>query len=86
MPRPIPPHPRCRHVIHAYFRELAQRFTEGFDPALSVSAEPEELTPPAGYFSIATLDSTPVGCGALKITDGGYGEIKRMWVAPAARG
>lgn len=81
-----PASPEAQACIHAYFQELAQRFTEGFDPALSVSAEPEELTPPSGYFHIATLDSTPVGCGGVKIADGGYGEIKRMWVAPAARG
>jgi ribosomal protein S18 acetylase RimI-like enzyme len=27
-----------------------------------------------------------VGCGALKITGGRIGEIKRMWTAPYARG
>lgn len=72
--------------IGAYFRELQERFDEGFDPALSVSANPEELVPPSGWFLIARLDGVPIGCVALKIKGGGYGEIKRMWVARSARG
>jgi GNAT superfamily N-acetyltransferase len=72
--------------ILAYFRELRERFEQGFDPGLSVSANPEELKPPAGWFLVARLEGVPVGCGALKIKDGGYGEIKRMWVSPSARG
>jgi len=75
----------AQSCIQAYFCELAERFEEGFDPARSVSAAPEELVPPAGWLLVARLDGTAVGCGALKIHDG-YAEIKRMWVAPAARG
>lgn len=76
----------ARSCIAAYFDELQERFDEGFDPALTVSAHPEELVPPRGQFVIARLDDVAVGCGALKITDGGYGELKRMWVSPSARG
>jgi len=72
--------------IEAYFRELEQRFETGFDPALSISADPAELVPPAGWFLVARLDGQPVGCGALKVTGRKRGEIKRMWVAPQARG
>ena len=71
--------------LRTYFGELQDRFDEGFDPALTVSAHSDELVPPAGGFLIARLDDAPVGCGAVKIKDG-IGEIKRMWVAPAARG
>ncbi len=31
-------------------------------------------------------DTLPIGCVGLKGTDHGYAEIKRLWVAPAARG
>lgn len=72
--------------LQAYFAELQDRFDEGFDPGLSVSADPEELIPPRGVFLLATRGETVVGCGALKIQDSGYGEIKRMWVASSARG
>ncbi|TAN27380.1 MAG: MarR family transcriptional regulator [Castellaniella sp.] len=75
----------ARACIQAYFRELQERFDAGFDPGLSVSAEPEELVPPLGWLLVARLDGEPVGCGALKIKQGRYGEIKRMWVAPSAR-
>ena len=69
-----------------YFRELAQRFETGFDPAKSISAETRDLTPPAGVLIIARLDGRPIGCGALKVKDRDIGEIKRMWVSPDARG
>lgn len=76
----------ARLCIEAYFRELQERFDTGFDPARTVSANPEELVPPAGRFLIARLDGRPVGCGGLKKTGRKLGEIKRMWVAPDARG
>ncbi|HET8597647.1 MAG TPA: GNAT family N-acetyltransferase [Castellaniella sp.] len=73
--------------IAAYFRELQACFDEGFDPGQTVSATPEELVPPAGCLLIARRDGEAIGCGALKIQAAeGYGEIKRMWVSPAARG
>jgi len=39
-----------------------------------------------GLFVVARLDGAPVGCGALKMTEGGVGEIKRMWTDVEARG
>jgi DNA-binding MarR family transcriptional regulator/GNAT superfamily N-acetyltransferase len=81
-----PDSPVARACLDAYFRELAERFESGFDPAATISARPEELTPPAGSFIVAYLDGEPIGCGALKVKDAAIGEIKRMWVAPPARG
>ncbi|HEY7638873.1 MAG TPA: GNAT family N-acetyltransferase [Steroidobacteraceae bacterium] len=72
--------------LRQYYTELARRFDSGFDPALSISASAAELTPPAGYFVIARNALQPVGCGALKVKDGGVGEIKRMWVDASMRG
>ena len=43
------------------------------------------MTPPAGYLLVARLDEQPIGCGGL-IIQGTGGEIKRLWVAEAARG
>ncbi len=81
-----PRRPEGRFCLQAYFGELSRRFDGGFDPALSISADDDELTPPAGLLLVATLHGEPVGCGALKFHDGAPAEIKRMWVAPAARG
>jgi GNAT superfamily N-acetyltransferase/DNA-binding MarR family transcriptional regulator len=72
--------------LRRYFQELSKRFDGGFNPAKSNPARDGEMTPPAGYFVVARLDGHPVGCGALKIGDGGAGEIKRMWTKPSARG
>jgi len=80
--------PRSRAAqscIARYFEELAARFEAGFDPTLSIPVAAEELTPPRGCFILATLHGEPVGCGALRC-HAACGEIKRMWVAPSARG
>jgi DNA-binding MarR family transcriptional regulator/ribosomal protein S18 acetylase RimI-like enzyme len=85
--RPCPPgDPDARTCLRAYFAELADRFEAGFDPARSIPAGDAELTPPAGLLLVATLHAEPVGCGALKLHGDGPAEIKRMWVAPSARG
>jgi DNA-binding MarR family transcriptional regulator/GNAT superfamily N-acetyltransferase len=72
--------------IEQYFSENARRFDAGFDPARTISAKPDELTPPAGIFIVARLGGRPIGCGGLKVKDRNIGEIKRMWVSPDARG
>jgi DNA-binding MarR family transcriptional regulator/GNAT superfamily N-acetyltransferase len=75
----------ARECLEHYFEEIAGRFEGGFDQARSLPAEPERMTPPRGYFLMATLDGEPVGCGAMKCyADWGY--IKRMWVKQSARG
>ena len=81
-----PRHPDARACLQAYFSELSQRFDGGFDPARSISADDAELTPPTGLLLVATWHGEPVGCGAVKFHPGAPAEIKRMWVAPAARG
>lgn len=75
-----------RSCLRAYFDELARRFEAGYDPSKGVSASDEEMTSPTGLFLLATLHDEPVGCGALKFHQGAPAEIKRMWVAPSARG
>lgn len=72
--------------ISQYFVELNARFDAGFDPSRSISADADELVPPAGELLIARLREQPVGCGALKFHPNAPAELKRMWVAPEARG
>jgi ribosomal protein S18 acetylase RimI-like enzyme len=81
-----PADPAARACLRAYVEELGRRFDAGFDPARSLPAADQEMTPPAGVFLVATLHSEAVGCGGLKFHDGAPAEVKRMWVAPAARG
>src|SRR4051794_6219275 len=81
-----PRHPDARRCVQAYFAELDRRSETGFDPDAGISAEPDELTPPAGAFLVAYLHGEAVGCGAVKHKPDTPAEIKRMWVADSARG
>ena len=81
-----PTHPDARRCIEAYFAELDRRSESGFDPTAGISAEPDELRPPAGVLLVAHLGAEPVGCGALKHHSDAPSEIKRMWVAESVRG
>lgn len=82
-----PGSPDARACVEAYIRELGERFEEGFDPGNgNPTPDDEALTPPAGCFLLARLDGRAVGCGALRRLSPGVGEIKRMWIAPRARG
>ncbi len=47
---------------------------------------PELFTPPAGAFVVAAEDGAAVGCGGLARLDAVTGEVRRMYVAPEARG
>jgi DNA-binding MarR family transcriptional regulator/GNAT superfamily N-acetyltransferase len=76
----------ARFCLESYFAELNTRFDAGFDPAVSVVADPAELTAPQGVLLVARLRGEPIGNGALRFHGEEWAEIKRMWVAEAARG
>ena len=81
-----PRHPDARACLRAYFSELSRRFDGGFDPARSISADDEELTPPeaccwsppgtaspwgaAPSSSTATGRSRSSGCGSPRPSAG----------------
>ena len=46
----------------------------------------EELSKPHVHFLGAFEDEHTLGCGAVKLLDAGYGEIKRVYVKSCARG
>lgn len=74
----------AKRCVAAYYKELDQRFDGGFDPGNGgYSGKPVNTV---GVFLIARLHGRAVGCGALKLLDVSTAEIKRMWVAPEARG
>ena len=76
-----PAGPEAQLCLSAYFSELDRRFPGGFDPG--PPADPARYRPPLGAFLIASRDGQPLGCVALSIPDD---EVKRLWIAPEARG
>jgi DNA-binding MarR family transcriptional regulator/GNAT superfamily N-acetyltransferase len=76
----------ARQCLAKYFDELAARFEEGFDPGKGNATTEDDFIAPRGSFVITRLDGNPVGCGALRMIDAETAEVKRMWVAPSARG
>jgi DNA-binding MarR family transcriptional regulator len=78
--------PEARYCLGEYYAELARRFKQGFDVALSRDPDAKDMIRPRGVFVVAMSDTLPVGCVALKGGAGEIAEIKRLWVAPSARG
>jgi DNA-binding MarR family transcriptional regulator/GNAT superfamily N-acetyltransferase len=76
----------ARYCLDEYYAELGRRFAQGFDVARSRDPDAEDMLRPRGAFIVAISDGLPVGCVGLKGTGSELGEIKRLWVAPAARG
>jgi DNA-binding MarR family transcriptional regulator/GNAT superfamily N-acetyltransferase len=81
-----PEHPDARYCLAEYVAELNRRSRRGFDPSVGATALPHEIRPPAGEFFVAYLYEEAVGCGAVKHHTDQPAEIKRMWIAPTARG
>jgi DNA-binding MarR family transcriptional regulator/GNAT superfamily N-acetyltransferase len=82
-----PAGPDARRCLDAYAAELnARSDSRVFDPRVGSTAEPHEVSPPAGRFVIAYLNGEPVGCGAVKHNPGEPSDIKRMWLSPDVRG
>jgi DNA-binding MarR family transcriptional regulator/GNAT superfamily N-acetyltransferase len=81
-----PEHPDAQYCLQEYVAELNRRSQRGFDPSVGATALPHEVRPPAGEFFVAYLHGEAVGCGAVKHHEDAPAEIKRMWIAPRARG
>jgi DNA-binding MarR family transcriptional regulator/GNAT superfamily N-acetyltransferase len=81
-----PKHRDARYCLAEYVAELNQRSDRGFDPSVGATALPHEVRPPAGRFFVVYLHGEPIGCGAVKHHPSAPTEIKRLWIAPAARG
>lgn len=74
-------------------RQLIEEYTASLNLDLSFQNLEHELghlaseyLPPTGAFILAHDAGTYVGCAGLRQFSAGVGEIKRLYVAPAARG
>ena len=84
--------PEAAAVLREYYRDIVGRYygrppTES-DIDAAMAEEPSgALAPPSGLFLVARAPEGAVGCVGLKWFDGGtVAEIKRLFIAPAARG
>ena len=69
-----------------YYAEIAGRFDGGFDPGRSSAPTLDDFAPPGGTFLVLRLDGATVGCGGFKDDAPDTAYLKRMWIAPEARG
>ncbi|WP_238365959.1 bifunctional helix-turn-helix transcriptional regulator/GNAT family N-acetyltransferase [Mesobacterium pallidum] len=81
-----PTDPASVHCLGRYYAELAERFAQGFDVNLSRDPDAADMRAPRGGFLVAWSDGIPLGCVGLKGQGGAVAEVKRLWIAPAARG
>ncbi|MCZ4612030.1 GNAT family N-acetyltransferase [Streptomyces sp. Lzd4kr] len=73
-------HPDAELLIEAGRLDMLARYA--YEDRTPVHGE--DFSPPHGRFVVAYLDGTAVGCGGWRV-NGRKAEIKRMYVAPAAR-
>lgn len=72
--------------VQQFFAEIDALFDSGYDPSKAIVVGSDDLTMPQGAFLVARLHGQPVGCGGVKLPQGEPAFLKRMWVAPSARG
>ncbi len=89
-PRPISVEPTAlssvvaQRLIAELNLELARQYPE--PGANHFRLDGDEVAAGRGVFVVARLDGKPIGCGALRMLTSTTGELKRMYVAHAARG
>ena len=76
--------PDAQRLIASLNAELSVIYPNPADNFFELAEE--QTAGDRGVFLLARVDGRPVGCGALRRIDATTGEIKRMYVAPAARG
>lgn len=80
-----PSGPLATYCWEQYFATIDAAFDTGFDPGTSRHVDVDEVREPRGVTLVAMLRDEPVGCGSVK-HHGDWAEVKRVWVAPSARG
>src|SRR5919204_858538 len=76
--------PDVQALIARLDAELTERYPNPEDNFFELAEE--QVDGREGVLLVARVDGEPVGCGALRRLGPATGEIKRMYVAPSARG
>lgn len=77
--------PSSAALVSRYLDELVERLGSELCRG-DAAGEAVTYGPPSGVFVVVRLDGEPLGCGAVRGTGDGAGEVKRMWLAPEIRG
>jgi GNAT superfamily N-acetyltransferase len=78
--------PAARLLLASFMAEIAALYP-GWEPSRGPSAKADDFVAPGGAFLVAyDGNGRPVACGGLKRLDEATAEIKRVYVAPEARG
>ena len=77
--------PAAQVLVPAYVDEIRAMYPD-WTPDVPPRLTPEDVEPPSGRWLVAYRKRQPVGCAALKRLDDDTAEIKRVYVAPEARG
>ena len=72
-------------LVDAMVTEMEQLYSLPTGTGLGTGAAPADFAPPGGAFLVIYADGKPVAGGGIKRDEDGVAEIKRMYVAPAAR-
>lgn len=80
-----PDDPAAIACLAAYFALLSGVIT-GFPDQPLPLADAAAFRPPAGAFLLARAGAAPLGCVSLRPHAADIAEVKRLWVAPEARG
>jgi GNAT superfamily N-acetyltransferase len=73
-------------LVEAMVAEMEALYELPPGVGLGLSAPPADFSPPGGAFLVVYEDGKPVAGGGIKRDEDGVAEIKRMYVAPEARG
>lgn len=83
--------PLGRRLVAELDADLEDRYrayaeVEGEPDRAELNILSDSVAPPNGVFLVAEVDGVPSGCGAVRRRTAEEAEVKRMYVAPAARG
>jgi pimeloyl-ACP methyl ester carboxylesterase/GNAT superfamily N-acetyltransferase len=77
--------PAARTLVPAYVDEIRAMYPD-WTPDVPPRLTARDVEPPAGRWLVAYRGEQPIGCAGLKRLDERTAEIKRVYVAPEARG
>ena len=85
MPFVIEPRPYGDPDVVRLVAEVQAEYVVRYGSQDAAAVDPREFDPPDGLFLVGRLDGVPVASGGWRRVGPAEAEIKRMYVAPAAR-